>query len=44
MAKAIWDEGGSNEAQTDDREAASAAGNIRENASDANASAVKEEN
>jgi exonuclease VII large subunit len=44
MAKAISDEGGSNEAQTEDGEAASAAGNIRENASDANASAVKEEN
>jgi hypothetical protein len=41
MAKAIWDEGGSDEAQTDDGEAASAAGDVREDASDADASAVK---
>jgi exonuclease VII large subunit len=44
MAKAIWDEGESEEVQTEDGEAASAAGSVREDASDADASVVKEEN
>ena len=45
MAKAIWDENDeSKKDETEDGEAASAAGDVREDASEANASTLKEGN
>src|SRR5215211_2277393 len=44
MAKAIWDEDGEKEVEADDGEAASAVGNVGEDASEANPNSTKEGN